>query len=367
LKVLYVQTMGAVLMTLLVASGQSEDSVPPVLKGGFRSFQTPRPDSADQWERQKPELRKKLWRLLGDLPPATTPRPTIRRKEARDGYTLEYLTYDNGVGDTVYGYLLIPAGAKRRGPAILYNHYHGGRYTQGKEELFIPAFAHSGNQTLVTGLELVRAGYVVFCIDAYCFGERRFQGPGGKKEEGAQTEWALSKTFLWQGRCLWGMMVRDDVMALSYLATRPEVDPARIAAMGMSMGSTRTWWLAALDDRIKVAVSVSCLTRYQDLIRDGEHVNGHGIYYFVPGILREKIDTEQVVGLIAPRPHLTLTGDKDCGSPASGVRTINGFQEHLYKLYGKPENFRGILYPGVGHQYTPEMWAETLAWLKKHL
>jgi hypothetical protein len=73
------------------------------------------------------------------------------------------------------------------------------------------------------------------------------------------------------------------------------------------------------------------------------------------------------VGLIAPRAHLTLTGDHDTGSPASGVRTINGFQEHLYRLYGKEENFRGILYPAVGHEYTPAMWDETLRWLKKHL
>ena len=56
-----------------------------------------------------------------------------------------------------------------------------------------------GNKTLVTGPELVRAGYVVLCVDAYCFGERRWQGPAGKKEEGGQTEWALSKIFLWQG------------------------------------------------------------------------------------------------------------------------------------------------------------------------
>ena len=158
-----------------------------------------------------------------------------------------------------------------------------------------------GNKTLVTGPALVRAGYVVLCIDAYAFGERRFQGPAGKREEGAATEWALAKTFLWEGRTLWGMIVRDDVLALNYLASRPEVNPARIGAMGMSMGSTRTWWIAALDDRIKAAVSVSCLTRYQDLIHTG-WVNGHGIYYFVPGMLHEKIDAESVVGLIAPRP-----------------------------------------------------------------
>ena len=121
-----------------------------------------------------------------------------------------------------------------------------------------------------------------------------------------------------------------------------------------------------MDERIKVAVSVACLTRYQDLIARGD-LRAHGIYYFVPGMLKERIDTESVVGLIAPRAHLTLTGDEDTGTPADGVRTINAFQEHLYRLYGKEEYFRGVLYPGVGHVYTPAMWDETLQWLKKHL
>ena len=130
---------------------------------------------------------------------------------------------------------------------------------------------------------------------------------------------ALSKTLLWEGRTLWGMMVRDDLLALNYLASRPEVDPTRIAAMGMSMGSTRTWWIAALDDRIKTAISVSCLTRYQDIIHTG-WVNGHGIYYFVPGMLREKIDTETVVGLIAPR---ALDAHRRKGSWLTGQRRAN--------------------------------------------
>jgi hypothetical protein len=212
----------------------------------------------------------------------------------------------------------------------------------------------------------VREGYVVLCIDAYAFGERRFQGPAGEREEGRRTETSLFKMFLWQGRTLWGMMVRDDLLALNYLLSRPEVDAERVAAMGMSMGSTRTWWAASLDERIKVAVSVACLTRYQNLIAQGQ-VKQHGIYYYVPNVLKEKIDTESIVGLIAPRPHLTLTGDKDGGSPADGVQIINAYQEYLYKLYRKPENFRGVIYKGLGHQYTPIMWQETLNWLRKNL
>jgi dienelactone hydrolase len=338
-----------------------------MLKGGFESFQTARPVSSRAWEERKVELREALWRLLDDLPPLFTPEVVVHKREPRDGYTLERFSFDNGVGDTVYGYLLIPQREPKPRPAILYHHYHGDRYGQGKEEVLIKAFAHwPGGHRLITGEELVRAGYVVLCIDAYAFGQRQAQGPAGEAEKGAATEASLFKTFLWEGRTLWGMMVRDDLLALSYLVTRPEVNPQRIAAMGMSMGSTRTWWTAALDERIKVAVSVACLTRYQDLIAEGK-VRYHGIYYYVPGMLRAGIDTEAVVGLIAPRAQLTLTGDRDPGSPAGGVRTINAFQEHLYRLYGKEDHFRGVVYPGVGHVYTPGMWQETLGWLSRYL
>lgn len=336
-----------------------------ILKGGFKSFVTPVPRTAQAWERRKAVLRKKLWTLFGDLPPLFTPKPKVEQREQRRGYTLERITFDNGVGDTVYGYVLIPAGRRGRGPAILYHHYHGGKYQQGKEEVLIPAFAEGGHK-LITGEELVRAGHVVLCIDAYAFGERRFQGPAGTKEEGQATEWSLYKTFAWEGKNLWGMMVRDDLLALNYLISRPEVDARRIATMGMSMGSTRSWWAAAMDERIKVVISVACLTRYQNLIAHGGP-RYHGIYYFVPGMLKERIDTESVIGLIAPRAHLTLTGDQDDGSPVDGVRTINRFQKRLYQLYGKPEQFRGIVYEKTSHEYTTDMWQETLRWLEQHL
>jgi dienelactone hydrolase len=347
-----------------ISSVMSKDLPLAVLNGGFATFQTPLPRSIQSWEKRRIELRKKLRRLLGDLPELFTPKVTIHEKKlSKDGYDLERFTFDNRVGDTVYGYILIPAGHKGRGQAILYNHYHGGKYKQGKEEVISKAFK---TLDFATGEALAKEGYVVLCIDAYAFGERRFQGPAGNKEEGRRTEESLFKMFLWQGRTLWGMMVRDDLLALNYLVSRPEVDSKRIAAMGMSMGSTRTWWAAALDERIKAAVCVACLTRYQNLIAHGQ-VRQHGIYYYVPNMLAEKIDAESVVGLIVPRPLLTLTGDKDAGSPANGVRIINAFQEYLYKLYEKPENFRGLIYNRIGHEYTPEMWKETLKWLNEHL
>ncbi len=332
-----------------------------MLPGNFEPFTTPLPASAEQWTSEKKRLRRILNKELGNLPPLFTPKPTVIKKTNRKGYTLEKFTFDNGVGDTVYGYLAIPEGRTEPGPAILYHHYHGGQYANGKEEIF------KKWPTKTPPVEaFTQAGYAVLAIDAYAFGERRNQGPAGERESGKKTEEALFRMFLWQGKTLWGMMVRDDRLALNYLLSRPEIDPKRVGATGMSMGSTRTWWLAALDDRIQAAVCVCCLTRYQDLIRHGE-VNQHGIYYYVPNLLHRGIDMEAVVGLSAPRPLLTLTGDQDGGSPVDGVRKINTFVKKLYGIHHAPKRFKGIVYPGVGHTYTPEMWNETLAWFEKHL
>src|SRR5262249_43372798 len=110
------------------------------------------------------------------------------------------------------------------------------------------------------------------------------------------------KLNLWLGRSLWGMMLRDEQILLDYLGTRPEIDRDRIAATGMSMGCTRSWWLAAIDDRVKAIVGVACFTRYTELIAHG-NLRAHGIYYFVPGLLKH-FDTEAVYSLVAPRPML---------------------------------------------------------------
>ena len=186
----------------------------------------------------------------------------------------------------------------------------------------------------------------MLAIDACCFGERNGHGPGGPAETGRDGEMTASKFNLWVGRTLWGMMLRDDLMALDYLVSRPEVDARRIGVTGMSMGATRTWWLMALDERLRTGVAVACLTRYQNLIRH-EALKAHGIYYFVPDLLTH-FDTEAVVALLAPRPVLFMNGDQDGGSPVDGIRAIEAAVRPAYRLYGKDSEFQSIIYPGPG-------------------
>ena len=109
----------------------------------------------------------------------------------------------------------------------------------GPQEHF---FFNGGEERL--GESPVRAGYAVLAPDAYWHGDRAGTGPSGTAPSGRSEQDDLFKLNLWLGRTLWGMFVRDDRVALDYLCTRPEVDASRIGATGMSMGSSRAWWLA---------------------------------------------------------------------------------------------------------------------------
>ena len=92
-----------------------------------------------------------------------------------------------------------------------------------------------------------------------------------------------------------------------------------------------------------------------------------GVYYFVDGLLKH-FDTEGVLSLIAPRPFLALTGASNAGSPADGVRVLERVVGRTStRRWAQRDRFRSILYPEVGHAYTPEMHHEMLMWFDRWL
>jgi dienelactone hydrolase len=330
---------------------------------GFRNLPVGRlniPSSLARWKAQRAKVRSIVLNSLGDLPARPSPaKVSIVSVDRKPGWRIEKFVFDNGVDSRVPGYIAIPEDGKQRHPAILTMHGHG----SSKDNMF----GYQPTSQDVAEL-LVKNGYVVLGIDNYFNGERRGAGPAGSLEtmqRGADQEMSLFKLNLWLGRTLWGMMLRDEQIALDYLASRPEVDPQRIGAQGMSMGSTRAWWLGAIDDRIKAVVGVACFTRYEDLIAIRQ-LRAHGIYYFVPGILKH-FDSEGVMALLAPRPFLALTGDRDAGSPPAGMVRLEQILSSLYKLHGRPEAFRSVVYPETGHVYNDDQKQKMVEWFNRHL
>lgn len=177
---------------------------------------------------------------------ALGPRARTVSYERRRGYTIERVSLDDGVDGEISALVLVPERLSRPAPAMLWLHSS----TPDKAHVLIP---HTSGGAEPLGEAFVRRGWVVLASDAYWHGDRAGTGPAGPLETGRAEQESLFKLHLWFGRTLWGMCVRDDQIALDYLCSRPEVDAGRIGATGMSMGSTRAWWLAALDERIRVA------------------------------------------------------------------------------------------------------------------
>lgn len=322
--------------------------------GAFLAASTPglsAPASPGRAHRDAEGRRRILYELLGDLPDRQRPVTGKKREEQkRDGYILETWDLDlNGIED-VPAYLARPADLEGRAPAVLFNHSHGGGYDIGKREL---VEGRSYLQPVPYARELTELGYVVLSIDAWVFGERSHT-----------SELDMFKAMLWQGRVLWGMMVYDSLKAVDYLVTRPDVDPERIATLGISMGSTMAWWLAALDERIRVTVDLCCLTEFHTLLaRKG--LSGHGIYYYVPGLLKH-FTTADINALIAPRAHLGVAGLQDPLTPVEGLDIIDRELQRVYADLGHPERWKLIRYD-VPHQETPEARKAVVAFLKMYL
>ena len=295
--------------------------------------------------------RKKLYGLLGDLPPRQrlVSSETIRT-ETREGYVLETLVLDiNGI-EGVPAYLARPEGNVTDAPAILYNHAHGGDYELGKEELI---HGRSALQSPPYARALTDLGYCVLCIDAWNFGERR-----------GRTELELFKEMLWKGRVLWGMMVYDSLRAVDYLLARPEVDPTRLGTLGLSMGSTMAWWLAALDERVKVCVDICCLTDFHELIRT-RGLDGHGIYYYVPDLLKH-FDTARINAVRAAGVHLAVAGNYDPLTPPAGLDKVDEALKKVYADHGTPEKWKLLRYD-TAHFETAHGRAAILEFLQRWL
>lgn len=298
--------------------------------------------------------RRELWGLLGDLPWKHKPQPAkLLGTEKGPGYTLEHLELDLNGFEPVRALLLIPDKRQTPAPGLLYIHSHGGHYVLGGDELLkglsvLPAYAPV----------CAEKGLVTLAIDSWCFGARKQEDDGHTGEEDA------FKLMLWRGQVLWGMMMFDEFQAVTYLASRPEVDPRRLGAFGLSMGSTKAWWLAALDPRIGLCVDLCCLTDFEELIRT-KNLKGHGIYYYVPRLLQH-FQTHEINELIVPRPHLSLNGKLDDLTPPAGVERVRNHLMPLYRKYGREEDCHVELFD-CGHEERPEMRTLVSAWLDKYL
>lgn len=289
--------------------------------------------------------RNEIIHLLGvDFDAAAISNVTVDRVINIDGGEASYRTIETNDGTHIPAILLTPANIKAATPAILYCHAHGSRYDIGLNELLDsrPAL------TKPYAADLLAHGYTVLCLEMPCFGARAVM-----KED------ASAKAALWQGTTLYGQMLTELKLGVGYLTSLPQVDANRIATLGISMGGTHAWWLAALDDRIKAAVHMCCFADLNCLIHSGAH-DGHGHYMTVPNLLNY-CSTGKLAGLITPRAQLVCVGLQDWSTPSSCFEVAKQELEHAYKA--SPDMLEFHIEPDLGHQETAAMRARVLGFL----
>jgi dienelactone hydrolase len=150
-----------------------------------------------------------------------------------------------------------------RVPAIV---YRPRQKPAGKVPGLIVVNGHGGDKyswyAFYSGILYARAGAVVLTYDPIGEGERNAQRKSGTRQHDRNIEPEE------MGRRMGGLMMTDVMQAVSYLAARPDVDAARLAAMGYSMGSFVLGLGCAAETRLKACVLVG-----------GGNLDGEGGYW----------------------------------------------------------------------------------------
>ncbi|WP_071673224.1 alpha/beta hydrolase family protein [Nioella nitratireducens] len=233
-------------------------------------------------------------------------------------------------------------------PALIYCHAHGNRYEMGREELTEGRPALTGPYAP----DLCRLGIAALSIEMPAFGTR--QQP---------CESARAKAHLWRGTTLFGQMLAELSAGLSFLSDHPVIDADRLGALGLSMGSTHAFWLAALDDRVRAAAALCSFADLDRLVATAAH-DGHGIYMTVPGLL-PGWSTGQIAGLAAPRALQICVGMQDWSTPAHAFAPARAALEAAYTA--TPDQLEFHVEEDLGHAESPAMRQAVLSFLTRRL
>jgi beta-galactosidase len=215
-----------------------------------------------------------------------------------------------------------------------------------------------------TGILYARAGAVVLTYDPIGEGERNAQ----RKDGSRQHDPTVAPPEM--GRRMGGLMITDVMQAISYLASRRDVDAKRMAAVGYSMGSFVLGLTCAVDTRLN-----SCV------LAGGGNLDGPGGYWdssskkmcqAIPyqsllflgdrGAVLYSLHAERGATLI-----INGSADDVVSMPEMGAAFFEDLRKRTVALHGNDHNvFDFQFVPGGGHR--PYFLTKPAAlWLEKRL
>jgi len=239
---------------------------------------------------------------------------------------------------------------------------------------------------------LAQRGMIALAIDARYHGERS----GGAK---AADAYVAAATRAWRAKPgepqehpFYFDTVWDLWRVLDYALARPDVDPARVAMLGFSMGGIETWLAASVDERVGVVVPCIAVQSFRwSLEHDRWQGRAKTIYdahlaaardlgepevnqrvcralwtKLLPGIL-DDLDCPSLLRLFAGRPMLIVSGELDPNCPLDGAKIAFAEAERAYSDAGASDKLEIDVAEGVPHRVSAPQEKHILAFLDRWL
>jgi dienelactone hydrolase len=307
-------------------------------------------DNAAAWRERRGQAREELREMLGLLPypEKTDLNATVTGRLEQPEFFVEKLHFQSLPGLYVTANVYVPQQATGRVPAILYVCGHS-RQADGNVSYGNKAgYQHHGAW-------FARHGYICLIVDTIQLGELEGLHHGTYREG---MWWWNARGYTPVGVETWNAM-----RALDYLQSRPDVDGGKIGMTGRSGGGAYTWYTAALDERVKVAVPVAGITDLHNHVVDGG-VAGHCDCMFP--VNTHRWDYATLAALVAPRPLLIANSDKDAIFPLDGVVRVHRAVARIYALEQAGDKL-GLLITEGPHKDTQDLQVPAFRWFNRFL
>jgi len=295
------------------------------------------------WDGTEAERRRLFISMLGlrghlDKERARA-KPVVTGTLNRRGYSIERTYFQSLPGLYVTGNLYVPEGVKLA-PGVLYLCGHS-----SDQKCHYQAHAR----------KFANLGFVTLLIETIERGEVR-----GHHHGPFHYGW-----FNWYslGYTPAGVEVWNAVNAIDVLQSRPEVDPDRIGVTGISGGGAISWFIAAVDRRVKIAAPVCGTATVESHVCKHTAEEHCDCMFWINSCMWDLTD---VGALIAPRPLLICSAQRDWMFDIESVRLTYRKLKNLYGVLGSPDNILLVETPG-GHSYHGSSRAMIFKWFLKHL
>ena len=301
--------------------------------------------SKQTWEKVREQRRKETLQMLGldPLPPRTPLNVQITGVIDQPEYTIEKIAFESMPQVFATANLYVPK--KREGPlpAVVYVCGH--------------AYSPHGNKVMYQRhpITFARHGYVAMIIDSIQIAETFALHHGILNNE--MYDW-YSRGYTPAGVEVWNV-----IRALDYLETRPEVDKTRFGITGRSGGAAMSWFSAAVEPRLKVAVPVMGNSTYAANV-EANTQRRHCDCMFV--INSHMHDMMHQGALIAPRPLYMMHGRQDLLFPIPGYEEFERTVGKLYASHGGSEKFKNLVVD-TGHKDSDLLRGEAIKWFDRWL